>query len=100
MITCGRGSRWESTTDIIGEEQNVTMQQIGSSVEQPIRQSQGLAVRLTNRFTNNADWQFGWATRSAITGIGSSVGQPIRQSQGLAVRLSNPFGNHRDWQFS
>jgi len=53
---------------------------------------------LTNRFPNNVDWQFGWATGSAIRGIGSSVGQPIWQSQGLAVRLGNPFGNHRDWQ--
>jgi len=91
----------------------MTMQQIGSSVGQPIRQSQGLAVRLTNRFTNNADWQFGLETHSAIRGIGSSVGQPIRQSQGLAfrlgnllrqaqglaVRLTNRFTNNADWQF-
>jgi len=77
----------------------MTMQQIGSSVGQPIRQSQGLAVRLTNRFTNNADWQFGLATRSAIRGIGSSIGQPIRQSQGLVVWLTNRFTNNADWQF-
>jgi len=28
---------------------------------------------------NPADWQFGWATYSAIKGIGSSVDQPIHQ---------------------
>jgi len=58
---------------------------IGSSVGQPIRQSEGLAVWLTNPFTNNGDWQFGWATHLAIRGLGSSVGQPIQQSEGLAV---------------
>jgi len=52
---------------------------IGSSVGQPIRQSEGLAVRLTNPFTNNVDWQFGWAAHSAIRGIGSSVDHPIHQ---------------------
>jgi len=38
---------------------------------------------------NPANWQFGWATHSAIRRIGSSIGQPIRQSQGLTVRLIN-----------
>jgi len=53
----------------IGEEQNWTIQKIGSSVGQRIQQSEGLEVRLGNPFSNQRDWLFGCPTGSPILHI-------------------------------
>jgi len=43
---------------------------------------------------NPVDWQFGWATYSAITGIGSSVGQPVHQFYIFSNIFNSAINNH------